>query len=142
MPDITRQQVVDTARSYIGTKFVRSGRSKTAGVDCVGLLTVVGRDLGLDIRDILNYDFEPKPGVFLDIIRSQTDYHPMGSFKPGTIVLLRQSIFPMHAGIIGRDASGATVINANMRARKVIEEPIAKWRSEIIELRDYKGLVN
>ena len=112
------------------------------GIDCVGLLTLVGGDLGLDIQDILNYNFEPKPDTFLNIIRSQSEPVPMGAFKPGCIVLLRQSIYPMHCGIIGRKPEGLTVINANMNMRKVVEQPIADWRKEIIELRDYRGIVS
>lgn len=140
MPDITRTEIIDQARSYLGVRFSRSGRSRT-GIDCVGLLTMVGRDLGLDIEDILNYNFEPKPDVFLNIIRSQTEPVPMNAYKAGNIVLLRQSIYPMHCGIIGRKPEGLTVINANMHERKVVEQPIADWRNEIIELRDYKGIV-
>lgn len=142
MLKITRDDVVSSARSYIGVRFARSGRDRTRGLDCVGLLTVVGRDLGLDIQDILNYNFEPKPDTFLNIIRSQSNSVPMGAFKPGNIVLLRQSIYPMHCGIIGRKPSGLTVINANMHARKVVEQPISEWRNEIIELRDYKGITS
>lgn len=138
---LTRQQVVDTARSYLGVRFARSGRDRIHGIDCVGLLTLVGRDLGLDIEDIINYNFEPKPDVFLNIIRSQSNPVKMGAYNPGNIVLLRQTIFPMHCGIIGRDENGLTVINANLHERKVVEQPIRVWKNEIIELRDYKGIV-
>ncbi len=137
---ITRTQIVETARSYLGVRFSRSGRDRNRGIDCVGLLTLVGRDLGLDIKDIINYDFEPRPDQFLETIRSQTDPVPMNAFREGNVVLLRQSIFPMHCGIIGRKPEGLTVINANLHERKVVEQPIADWRKEIIELRDYKGL--
>ena len=133
---------MDPARSYLGVRFARSGRDRNRGIDCVGLLTLVGRDLGLDIQDIINYNFEPQPDVFLNIIRSQSNPVPMGAFKPACIVILRQSIYPMHCGIIGRNDEGLTVINANLHARKVVEEPIAVWRSKIIELRDFKGLIN
>ncbi len=136
----TRQDVVDTARSYVGTRFARSGRDRNKGIDCVGLLTLVGWDLGLDIKDIRDYTFEPKPGVFLQTIRSQSDPAPRNEMRPGQIVLLRQSIFPMHCGILGRNDRGLTVINANLHERKVVEQPVAEWRNEIIELRDYQGL--
>ena len=138
---ITRDQIVETARSYLGVRFARSGRDRNRGIDCVGLLTLVGRDLGLDIKDIINYDFEPRPDEFLRIIRTQTNPVPMGVFRPGTVVLLKQSIYPMHCGILARTDDGLTIINANLHKRKVIEEPIANWRKDIIELRDYKGII-
>lgn len=142
MPNITRNQVVDAARSYVGVRFNRSGRDRNRGIDCVGLLTLVGRDLGLDIKDILDYTFEPNPDAFLNTIRSQSEPVPAGAFRLGNIVLLRQSIYPMHCGIIGRQDTGLTVINANLHERKVVEQPIAEWRNDIIELRDYRGLIN
>jgi cell wall-associated NlpC family hydrolase len=141
MTDLTREQIVTAARSYVGVRFAKSGRDRNRGVDCVGLLTLVGRDLGLDIQDMVDYNFEPKPDTFLNMIRSQTDSVPTNGLKAGNIVLLRQSIYPMHCGIIGRTSTGMTVINANLHARSVVEQPIADWRDEIIELRDYRGII-
>lgn len=138
--DFTRDDVVQLARSYVDVKFTRSGRSRGKGIDCVGLLTLVGRDLGQEIDDMTNYNFEPNPDAFLNTIRSQSDPAPMKAIQRGMIVMLRQSIYPMHCGIIGSGEFGLTVINANLHARKTVEQPIAEWRNDIIEFRDYKGL--
>lgn len=137
----TRQDVVDTARSYLGLRFVRGGRDRARGIDCVGLLTLVGRDLGFDIVDIKDYTFEPKPDVFVNNIRNQSDPAPM-NWRPGTIVLLRQSIYPMHCGIIGERYGLPTIINANMHSRKVIEQSATEWDGMVIEMRDYRGVQN
>ncbi len=140
--EYTRNDVVEFARDYVGIKFTRSGRDKMKGIDCVGLLTLVGRDLGQEIDDLLHYNFEPNPDAFLNTIRTQSNPASMNAIRPGMIVLLRQSIYPMHCGIMGINESGLTVINANMHARRVVEQPVAEWRNSIIEVRDYKGLID
>lgn len=138
----TREEIVAEARKWIGVKFKRGGRDKM-GLDCVGLLTVVGRGFGYVIEDVTSYDFEPKPNLFLDTIRRQTEDVPGWMLKsplPGQIVLLKQSIYPMHCGIIGRNSTGPTVINANLLKRKVVEQPIVEWQKDLLELREYPGV--
>ncbi|HEY0004537.1 MAG TPA: hypothetical protein VGB17_06970 [Pyrinomonadaceae bacterium] len=46
MPEVTRKQIVEAARSYIGVPYVAGGQDRS-GVNCAGLLIAVGRDLGL-----------------------------------------------------------------------------------------------
>lgn len=137
---MTRDDIVTTARQYLGTRFHKGGRTK-AGLDCVGLITLVAYDIGYKhVDDVTYYDFEPRPDEFLKTIRSQTN--PVIGLVPkkGNVVMLRQSIYPMHCGIIGQNQSGLTVINANLHLRKVVEEPISNWQNLIIELRDYRGI--
>lgn len=137
---MTRDEVVNAARSYVGTRFRKGGRSRT-GLDCVGLITQVAYDIGYPhVKDVTCYDFEPHPNLFLETIRSQTNPVLNRMPKKGNVVLLRQSIYPMHCGIIGENQSGLTVINANLHHRQVLEEPISNWQSMIIELRDYRGV--
>lgn len=137
---MTRDEIVSAARSYLGVRFRKGGRSRT-GLDCVGLVTLVAYDIGYEhVKDVTCYDFEPHPNLFLDTIRSQTN-PVMGLIpKPGNVVMLRQSIYPMHCGIIGQNQSGLTVINANLHMRSVVEDPISNWKDMIIELRDYRGV--
>jgi cell wall-associated NlpC family hydrolase len=52
---VTRQQIVETARSYVGTPYQHQGRLRGVGVDCVGLLVCVARDLGVSKFDFRAY---------------------------------------------------------------------------------------
>lgn len=138
---MNRQQIVDAARSYLGVRFKKGGRSRTE-LDCVGLLVLVGRDIGLELEDTTEYTFNPEVKKFTDVIYSQSVRLPMHTILPGSIGIFRQSIYPMHTGIIGIDPStnGLTVINANLVRKEVVEQPISEWKKELLQLRDYKGL--
>ncbi len=59
--------IIRTARSYIGTPFHHHGRLKNIGVDCLGLLIGVAKELNLNdkmgrpiqFHDTLNYGVMP-----------------------------------------------------------------------------------
>lgn len=136
-----RQLIVDAARQYLGTPFKKGGRSKTA-IDCVGLLVLVGRDVGLHIEDTTEYSFNPEVAKFVDVIYSQSVRLPMEPLLIGSIGIFKQSIFPMHTGIIAKDPRNGqlTVINANLSRKSVVEQPMSEWKSNLLHLRDYKGI--
>lgn len=136
---VTRDDVVEAARSYLGVRFKKYGRTKEGGFDCVGLLLAVGNDLGLPVEDLKGYAFDPIPQVFMSHIGKQTTFQR----KPthGSIALLRQSVYPMHTGIIAKTPNGFTIINAHMGKRKVIEQPARDWDGLIIQYRDFQGIV-
>jgi cell wall-associated NlpC family hydrolase len=136
----TLDQINTEARSWLGVKFKKGGRDRL-GVDCIGLLVGVGRSCGLEIEDTIQYSFDPEPEKFSRLVYGQTDPHPFKNLKPGLIVLLRQSIFPMHTGIISKDNYGRlSIINANLRERKVVEQQFSDWHELIIGFRTYKGM--
>lgn len=111
-------------------------------MDCVGLLVLVGRDIGLHIEDTTDYTFNPEVKKFTDVIYSQSVRVPMDPIRIGSIGIFRQSIYPMHTGIIAKHpiSGELTVINANLKGKKVIEQPMSEWFEEIIQIRDYKGI--
>lgn len=137
---VDRKDLVKEARTWIGTKFKKGGRDRT-GVDCIGLLIGVGRTFQFDIKDSIEYSFSPEPSMFQNMVYDQTVHRDMNDVMEGSIVILRQSIFPMHTGIIAKNAAGSwTIINANLKERRVIEQSIDVWADLIISLRDYKEM--
>lgn len=137
---ITRQHIVDEARTWLDVKFKKGGRDRT-GVDCVGLLVNVGQKFGFDIEDTTEYSFNPEPIKFQNMVFAQTTERKMADIDVGMILLFRQSIFPMHVGIVAKDRGGRfSVINASAKERRVVEEPIAQWEPMIIGLRDYREI--
>lgn len=137
---VDRKELVKEARTWLGTKFKKGGRDRT-GVDCIGLLIGVGRKFQFDIKDTIEYSFSPEPAMFQHMVYDQTIHRDMNDVMEGSIVILRQSIFPMHTGIIAKHAYGGwSIINANLKERKVIEQSISVWADMIIGLRDYKEM--
>lgn len=139
----TRNEIVAAARRYIGTPFKKGGRDEF-GLDCVGLIYRVGIDLGLDLEDTdQRYNFGPNPATVDKYFYAQSvrvpDLHP----RIGYLAVLRQSVTPLHFGIVAKDEFNRySIINANMKPRRVIEESLDKWKPELIMFREYLGVTD
>lgn len=135
---VTRTEVAEEARTWVGTKFKKGGRDRT-GIDCIGLLVAVGRKYDFDIFDTTEYSFNPEPEKFRNLVYDQTVERKISDMAEGNILLFRQAIFPMHTGILAKDEYGRfTVINASAKERKVVEEILTSWEPLLIGVRDYK----
>lgn len=91
-----RDLVIPTAESYLGIPYKHQGRSEY-GVDCVGLLYVVFRDLGVDFAYPRNYQRTPKQNEifhFVSNFSEETDC-PI----KGDVVLLGNERLLTHAAI-------------------------------------------
>lgn len=140
---VTRDDIVAAARRYIGVPFRKGGRSDKS-IDCVGLLIKVHQDLGLQIEDSTDYTFSPlvATSYINDLVRGQSTEAPIAPVLRGQIAIMRETVFPMHFGIIARSEDRLTFINANTKERRVVEQDFSEWRTLLIELREFKGLVN
>lgn len=121
---VTRAQVVAEARKWIGTPWRHQGRN-VHGIDCVGLVVVVCKGLGISSYDDTGYGRDPDPHKFLPHFQKggavRIDPKIM---QPGDLIIFRQSAFPCHSGIVSEKQGTLHVIHAHMLRRKVVEEPI------------------
>lgn len=138
---ITRRDIGDAALSYVGTRFKMRGRTRS-GIDCVGLLLVVGRDAGLDLQDTeKQYLRTPDAELFKQMIRDQSRPGEINCIQTGSILMLRQGMTPCHCGIAVKNGSVVNVVHASMEYRKVLIEPLSKFYNLIIDVREYHGVV-
>ncbi len=141
MATFTRNDIIRVARSYIGTPFRLYGRERT-GVDCVGLLYCLGKDLGIEVDNYTNYKATPEPAklqLMLDAYTYPTTINPP---RNGQILKLRQLVFPMHVGVLVVEGQRLSVINANVKAKRVIEEPYSTWKDLVLEHREIFGVTD
>lgn len=136
---IKRQDIVDAARRYVGVPFKKGGRD-ARGMDCIGLLLLVGWELGIPLADTRKYTMNPEVELMKEFVYGQSVRRPISPVVNGSIAIFKQSVFPMHTGIMTRDRGQMMVINANLKLRAVVEQPFADWKSELIEFRDYEGV--
>lgn len=131
-----QQAIVDCARGYIGTPFHHQGRRKGVGIDCLGLLVEVARELALVSRtgelladcDELNYSHQPDTQKMIRILSEQLYPIPVAGIDAGDIILLNIDRSPQHMGIV----SDIGLIHAYAQARKVVEHRLdADWQSRI-----------
>lgn len=120
-------RIVEEARSWLGVPFVHQGRSRR-GVDCAGLVIVVGRAVGgfPPDWDFRNYQRQEHPRQMIRLmdehLSRRTDGEPE---RVGDIVVIHpKGSTSWHMGIV----VGSTVINAWSRAGEVVESPLtAEW---------------
>lgn len=136
-----RQQVVDAARRWVGTKWRHQGRSLVHGIDCAGLVIVVAQELGISTFDIYNYQRDPLNDNFIDHFIREMTKKPRADRKPGDILLIRDTKFTCHSVVFDIVGGVEMIIHANARRHKVVEEPYSKdWRDRTTHCFSFKGL--
>jgi cell wall-associated NlpC family hydrolase len=114
----TRQAIIEAARSYVGVRFMHSGRNR-AGLDCVGLLIASYADVtGISVT-IDGYSDWPCTMImrkFLNQVMMPIRRHELG---PGDAVFLRSGSRVHHLGIF----TGNTLIHASneIGLKRVVE---------------------
>jgi cell wall-associated NlpC family hydrolase len=133
----TRDQVVEAARSYLGTRWHHQGRSP-AGLDCAGLVIRVAHDLGLSEFDVTGYGRTPD-GASLYRMAAR---HMTRARRPqrGDVLLFKFHRSPMHLAILTGDD---TMIHAFANNRKVVEHRIDEtWRARIVDAFTIPGVID
>lgn len=126
---VTRRQIVDAAREYLGAPFRHQGRNKN-GIDCAGLLVAVAWDLGIESWDPAKHTgYQRIPdGVTVNRIMSALlDKVPplTENFLPGNVVQIayhsggRELV--THMGFLTDLQGGTGLIHAYFPMLKVVE---------------------
>jgi hypothetical protein len=124
---VSRAHIIAEARSYIDTPWRHQGRSRTTGVDCVGLLVCIADTLGLadydDSYKMVNYSRRPD-GTLIQLFRKHLISVSPAYVLDGDVVIFVRDRQPCHCGIktTFRDQPG--IIHAHMRFRKVVEQTL------------------
>lgn len=125
MTALRASEVVQEARSWLGTPYVHQGRQKGAGVDCVGLMIGIARELRLypsEALDALPTDYAKRPdGKMMRALlaRYMTRVWPP---EPGDWLHLAQiGQLPTHVGLVATERS---MIHAFSEAGEVVEDPL------------------
>lgn len=125
--DEARALVVTRARSWIGVRWRHLGRTRN-GVDCVGLVLAAGEGFH-DYPDEENYTRLSSGRDMLEHFQRHSSEVPLGpeglaALADGDILLMRDTAFPQHVGIIASKEGHSTLIHASIAHRCVVEERI------------------
>ncbi len=89
------EALIAAARGYVGVPWRHQGRSRH-GIDCVGLLVCVARDLGIPVEDVRAYEREPRAHDLTRLLRRHCT--AVSAARPGDIVLMGRP--STHVGIL------------------------------------------
>jgi cell wall-associated NlpC family hydrolase len=129
----TPAHVVQAARAWLGTPFHHQARLQGIGVDCVGLVIGVARQLGLvpPAFDVAAYPRTPDGSSLMHLVHLHLQ--PLGpgvAMAPGHVVVVRFDADPQHLGILGDYRHGGlSIIHAAATPGRVIETRLLFSRS-------------
>lgn len=116
--------VVALARQYLGTPWMHQGRVKGHGVDCVGLLVCIAREIGYVSQDwdITGYSRIPDGVRLMHHLSDNLRKIDKAEMQPGDFVCVAFEKHPQHVGIIGDYVHGGlSLIHAAAQSGKVVE---------------------
>lgn len=138
---MTRADVVAAALACEGIPWLHQGRSRL-GVDCVGLLVVVARELGVQVSYRPTHGRLPKGEALL---RELDRYTRPAAGEIGSIMAMwvnPRVREPQHVAI---DAGDGWMIHASghRTIMRVVRQRIDdRWRARIVGRRDFPGVVD
>lgn len=118
-------EVEAVAREYMGVEWRHQGRT-TAGIDCVGLVLVVGWRLGFipDGKDVPAYGRRAQPLKFLHEFHNNLDPIRVDEVQYGDVVIQKVSRVVSHCGLVCKGDRGLPIfLHAEAARAKVMEEP-------------------
>ena len=136
-----RREIEAEGRRWIGVPWRHQGRSEH-GIDCAGLVVMVGRCLGLTDYDNTCYGRRPDSLKFVEhFLRGGAVQKSVGDALPGDILIFRQNIYPCHCGLLTERAGVPMLLHAYAPRRKVVEEFFDDtWASRQIACFSYAGV--
>ncbi len=136
---ISRTAIISEAQSWKGIKWRHQGRTRE-GVDCVGLIVVVGHALGLSKYDYGEYGRDPD-GSFIEHFDAVAESVSRGDKQPGDIAIFTDAKFPGHVGWFSMNRGNLTVIHSHASRRKVVEEVFDfELKDKLIDVYRFAGV--
>lgn len=127
--------LADSSRKYLGTPFRHLARGPRF-LDCVGLIVVARRDLGLSTEnDKQHYGREPAADGLREQLQKEFG-EPKTDMRVGDVALIAyNTIVPHHVAIIGDYLYGGfSLIHADGMEGRVLEHRLdEQWQKLIIE---------
>jgi len=131
---IPAQAVAAAALEWRGVPFAHQGRSRH-GIDCAGLITVIGHQLGVLDYDTTNYGRMPDARRFLHLLRENLD--ECADMAPGSVLSMAFGAVQMHLGIV---VYSDRFVHA-LAGHGVIESTLtAQWDRRVRSVWRYRGV--
>lgn len=147
MATVTRQQIIDAARSFVGQPYAHQGRGGDVGLDCVGLVIKVGHATGHSSFDFLAYSQEPDGETMEALLDEQMDkLTSANDAQPGDVVAMDFGEGIQHVGILlEKDPRGFkySYIAHALRDHGVREgRPFGKYLKGITAAYEFRGVID
>jgi cell wall-associated NlpC family hydrolase len=141
---VNRQDIVNAARSFVGVRFVYSGRLPIA-MDCLGLVYCVCQSVGINWpKDGVMSGYDPRIGKAGERIMERATSELVDETfpaRPGDLLsfwMRRRTRRPHHVAIVNED--GGMIFACNRHKRVVETELLVPWRERLIGAFHIRGV--
>lgn len=125
-----KQALIESARELIGVPFVHEGRS-LSGLDCYGLLIVLGTRHGIPVPIERGYGLRPSARHMRLRLEQYARRVPLAEIALADILHIKFANEPQHLALVSL-VSPLMIIHADAVVGRVVEHRIdAEWRSKI-----------
>jgi cell wall-associated NlpC family hydrolase len=142
----TGLDVVNVARTWLGTKWRHQGRVKGVAVDCIGLVGGVALELGIEgaaewaaDASLHRYGRLPDPVLLFGGCERFMDRIAAADIRIGDVVVMAFDRDPQHFAIVS-DIEPMYLIHAYTAVRKVVENGAGIWRGRILRAYRFRGI--
>lgn len=145
---VTPKQIVAQARTWLKTPFHHQGRLKHKGVDCIGLIVGVMKELELSddtgkllySYDVNGYSVTPDGYTLKATLDKHFNVIPIDEIALADILLFRFNKNPQHVAFVTDRADGAIgILHCYSTSHYVVEHILDKsWRRLIVAAYRFK----
>ena len=138
-----QEQIVSTARTWLGTPFHHQARLKGKGCDCLGLIVGVVNELGLtdaagkklSAYDEITYPKEPDGIYLIEKLTGLLTEVPIADARAGDLALFKVRENPQHLAILTDYEGGLGMIHSFAPSRRVVEHRLDEdWHSRLLKV--------
>lgn len=97
---MTRDELVMTARSFIGTPFRHQGRLPGTALDCAGVVVCAAQACGHPMRDQTGYADMPHSGRFVAAVEEHCERIAPADARAGDLMIFAFARDPQHVAIV------------------------------------------
>lgn len=143
---IPRYQLVECARSLIGTPWEHQGRLPGVAIDCLGVIGEVASACRVECweawdedPDLRCYGRSPRPDLLLKFCNKYLEPKPISKAGPGDIFLMTFYLIPHHFGIV-TEVSPFRIVHAYTAAKRVVETTPQVAHAKVYRAYSFRGV--
>lgn len=128
---MTRAEIIQAARSLIGTPWAHQGRTPGVGIDCAGVVVHILKLNGIDY-DTAGYSYAPNGELTLHADACLTRIAKT-EFQPADVLVFRIKRLPQHVAIATDKGILHSYNHGSATLSKVVETSLTEqWRAHIV----------
>jgi len=117
---MTREEIVDSARSWVGVPYLHQGRTRK-GVDCIGLLACIAKQFQISDYDETDYGRRPSGLHMRRVLQDNLQPIALADLREADILHMATDNEPLHVAVVSR-ANPLYIIHSSSDFGKVIEQ--------------------